>query len=70
MQSIPTIMLIYERDVASVIMRAALDTCPLFSLAGHCLVSGCTVTGTVLVVAPVADFYANSLVHKFAMLLW
>ena len=54
-------MLICERDVASVIVRAALDTWPLLSLAGHCLVSGCALTGVLLAVVPVADFSANSL---------
>ena len=53
-------MLISERDAASVIMRAELDTCPLLSLVGHCLVSGRALTGTLLVVAPVADFSSNS----------
>ena len=57
-------MLIYERDVASVIMRDALDTCPLFSLTGHSLVSGCVPTGAFLAAAPVADFSINSFISE------
>ena len=53
-------MLICERDAASVIMRAALDTCLLLSLASHCLVFSCVLTRTLLVVVPVVDFSANS----------
>ena len=52
-------MLISEQDAASVIMRASLDTCPLFSLTGHCLVSGRALTGVLLAAAPVADFFAK-----------
>ena len=53
-------MLISERDDASVIMRDALDTCPLLSLAGHCLVSSCALIGALLAVVPITDFSANS----------
>ena len=53
-------MLIYERDAASIIMRDALGTCPLLSLASHCLVSGCAPTGALLAAVPVADFSDNS----------
>ena len=53
-------MLICEQDAASVIMRVALGTCPLLSLAGHCLVSGCALTGALLAAAPVADLSAKS----------
>ena len=53
-------MLICERDAASVIVRAILDTCPLLSLAGHYLVSDYAPTGALLAVAPVADISAKS----------
>ena len=53
-------MLISARDAASVMMSAALDTCPRCSLTDHCLVSGCTGTGALLTAVPVADFSANS----------
>ena len=54
-------MLIYDRDAASVILRATLGTCPLLFLAGHCLISSCAPTGALLAAAPVADLSANAL---------
>ena len=53
-------MLICDLDATSVIIRAALGTCPLLFLAGHCLISGCALTGALLAAAPVADFSAKS----------
>ena len=54
-------MLISEQDAVSVIMSATLDTCPLFSLAGHCLVSSHTLTGVLQQAAAlVVDFFAKS----------
>ena len=53
-------MLICERDAASVMMKDALGTCPLLSLVGHFLVSGCVPTRALLAAAPVTDFSANS----------
>ena len=41
-------------------MRAMLDTWPLLSLAGHCLISCCTVPGALLAAVLVADFSSNS----------
>ena len=57
-------MLISEQEAASVIMSVALDTCPLFSLAGHYLVSSHTLTVVLLAVALVADFSAKSFNSK------
>ena len=57
-------MLSCERDAASVIMRDALDTCPLFSLDDHCLVSGCALVGALLVAMPVTNFSASSLSYE------
>ena len=53
-------MLISARDAASVMMRAAVDTWPLFSQAGHCLRSGCALTRELLTTVLIADFVANS----------
>ena len=57
-------MLICERDAASVIMRAALGTCPLLFLAGHCLISVYAPTGALLAAAPVVDFSINSFISE------
>ena len=56
----PTVMLISTRDATSAMMRAVVDTWPLFSRAGHCLRSGCTLTGVLLVIVPVTDCAAKS----------
>ena len=53
-------MLICDRDAPSVIMRAALGTCPLLFLVVHCLVSGYVLTGALLAVVPIAVLSANS----------
>ena len=53
-------MLICNRDVASVIMRAALGTYPLLFLAGHCQVSGYALARALLAVASIAVFSANT----------
>ena len=53
-------MHIFARDAASDVMRAVADTWPLFSRAGHCLRSGCTLTGVLLVIVPVTDCAAKS----------
>ena len=53
-------MLICKRDVALVIVRVVLDTWPLLSLAGHCLMSGYALTGALLAAAPVTDISAKS----------
>ena len=54
-------MLISAQDAASVIIRAAVDTWPLFSRAGHCLRSGYALTGVLLATVPITDFTAKSL---------
>ena len=54
-------MLICDRDVTLVIIRATLGTCPLLFLAGHCLVSGCAPTGELLAATPVAVLSNNTL---------
>ena len=53
-------MLLCKRDVVSFMMRDALGTFPLLSLASHCLVFGCALTGALLAAAPVANLSAKS----------